>query len=137
MWVCPLCHRTFTRINQRHRCGTGQPEEVTQNRSAFVVELYQAIATFVNQLGPVETVARDRYVLFRSQRIFTDLSIMKDAVRVAIHLGRQVQDPVFIKIVADAKQATHVAKIVSLDEFMIIQPFIKEAYLHSLTSSTV
>lgn len=87
----------------------------------------------VNELGKVEIVARDRYVLFRSTRIFTDLLIMKDVVRVAIHLGREVKNPEFIKVVDGGKKVTHVIKIGRPGELEEIKPLIKEAYEFSLT----
>lgn len=133
MWQCPKCEREFTRKNQRHSCGTGNRDDVVRDRPQSVVEVYRAIEKFVNELGKVETVARDRYVLFRSTRIFVDLSIMKDVVRVAIHIGRKVGNPLFIKIVDDGKQVTHVAKIGSLGELRQIEPLIKEAYEFSLS----
>ncbi|MFD1215733.1 DUF5655 domain-containing protein [Microbulbifer celer] len=133
MWRCPKCDREFTRKNQRHACGTGNREDVIRGRPESVVEVYGAIEKLVNQLGKVETVARDRYVLFRSSRIFVDLSVMKDAVRVAIHLGREINSPIFIKIVDDGKQVTHVAKVGTLNELRKIEPLIKEAYEFSLS----
>lgn len=132
MWQCPKCAREFSRKNQRHACSTGNSADVLQGRPLAVVEVYRAIESFMNNLGILETVARDRYVLFRSRRIFVDLSIMRDAVRVAIHLGRRVDNPLFIKIVADNKQVTHVAKIASLAELKHIKPLITEAWQFSL-----
>lgn len=133
MWQCPKCDREFTRTNQRHSCGTGNREDVIRDRPQSVVDVYRAIEKFVNEVGKVETVARDRYVLFRSKKIFTDLSIMKDVIRVAIHIGRTVEKPIFIKIVDDGKQVTHVAKIDSVKELEEIKPLIKEAYEFSLS----
>jgi len=133
MWQCPTCNREFTRKNQRHVCGTGNREDVIRNRPQSVVEVYQAIEKFITNLGKVEIVARDRYVLFRSTRIFTDLSIMKDVVRVAIHVGRKVENSIFIKVVDDGKQVTHIAKIGSLKELKEIEPLMKEAYEFSVS----
>lgn len=132
MWQCPNCQREFSRKNQRHACGTGNSTDVLRNRPPAVAEVYHAIESFINNLGRVETVARDRYVLFRSRRIFVDLSIMRDAVRVAIHLGRRVDNPAFIKIVDDGKQVTHVVKITSLAELKNIEPLLTEAWQFSL-----
>ena len=84
MWKCSQCAREFTRKNQRHACGTGNSADVLRDRPQAVIEVYRAIENFINNLAKVETVARDRYVLFRSRRIFVDLSIMQDAVRMAI-----------------------------------------------------
>lgn len=133
MWKCSKCHREFTRKNQRHVCGTGNREDVIRNRPKSVVDVYDAIERIVNQLENVEIVARDRYVLFRSTRIFTDLSIMKDVVRVAIHIGRKVENPIFIKVVDDGKRVTHVAKISHLSELKEIELLIKEAYDFSVS----
>ncbi|WP_445768633.1 DUF5655 domain-containing protein [Rheinheimera sp.] len=123
-WQCPNCQREFSRKNQRHACSTGNSADVLQGRPLAVVEVYRAIESFMNNLGTLETVARDRYVPFRSRRIFVDLSIMRDAVRVAIHLGRRVDNPAFIKIVDGGKQVTHVVNIASLAELKNTEPLL-------------
>lgn len=133
MWKCPECNREFTRKNQRHACGTGDRTYVLRNRPESLVKIYEEIENFVTTLGTVEVVARDRYVLFRSTRIFTDLSIMKDAIRVAIHIRRKVENPIFIKVVSTDKSATHVAKIRDLKEVKLLKPFIKDAYEFSVS----
>jgi Domain of unknown function (DUF5655) len=74
-----------------HACGTGDRADVLRNRPPEVVELYAALETFAKSLGPVEFVTRERYVLLRSNRIFADLIIMSDALRIAIHLSRKVE----------------------------------------------
>lgn len=131
-WTCPKCDRSFTQVNQRHACGTSDGGDVLRNRPEFIVRTYAAIEAFVKSLGEIEIVSRDRYVLFRSVRIFTDLNIMADAVRVAIHLERRVEDPRFIKVVADRKKVTHVAKLQSESDVDAIKAYIKEAYDVSL-----
>src|SRR5688572_15138958 len=111
-WQCSKCKRRFTRKNQRHACGTGDRHEVLRNRPPELVALYGALEKFAKSLGPVEFVARDRYVLLRSQRIFADLVVMSGALRVAIHLSRQVKnDELFVKVVSDRRHVTHVAKV--------------------------
>src|SRR5947207_1509275 len=65
MWSCPKCKRGFTRKNQRHACGTGNRLEVLRGRPDSLVALYSSLESFAKTLGPVELVARDRYVLFR------------------------------------------------------------------------
>lgn len=90
-WTCPQYSTSFTRKNQRHACGTGDRNEVFRDRPDSVVALHGSVESFVKSLGSVETVARERYVLFRSVRIFADLVIMADAVRIAVHLGRRVE----------------------------------------------
>ena len=96
------------------------------------VRLYGAIEAFARSLGPIELVTRERYVLLRSVRIFTDLVIMADAVRIAIHLRRRVHDAIFFKIVADAKGVTHVAKLRTDEDWAAVQAYVKEAYEASL-----
>ena len=87
----------------------------------------------MKSLGSVEFVTRERYVLLRSNRIFADLVIMSDAVRLAIHLSRKVTNPLFIEVGSDRKHVTHVAKLHSVDEFETMKPFLREAYEYSIS----
>jgi hypothetical protein len=132
MWSCPKCRRQFTRANQRHACGTGDRREVIRNRPPAIVELYASIESFAKSLGPIELVARDRYVLLRSVRVFADLVIMAEAVRLAVHLGRKVDAPIFFKVVADRRFVTHVAKLKAEKDFEQLKPFLREAYGFSM-----
>ncbi|HVW29233.1 MAG TPA: DUF5655 domain-containing protein [Polyangiaceae bacterium] len=132
LWTCPKCSRSFTQVNQRHACGTTDGSDILRNRPESVVRTYAAIEAFVKLLGEIEIVARDRYVLFRSVRIFADLNIMADAVRTAIHLERKVEDPRFIKVVEDRKKVTHVVKLRSESDVDAIKAYLKEAYEVSL-----
>ena len=99
-----------------------------RGRSDDVVRLYGAVEAFSKSLGPIELVTRDRYVLLRTVRIFADLVIMTDAVRVAIHLGRRVDDPLFFKVVSDKKKVTHVAKLQTIRDVESVKPYLREAY---------
>lgn len=132
MWTCPECGRTFTRANQRHRCGTGERSVVLRDRPAYLVELYEHVEAFVKSLGPVECVTRERYILFRSRRVFADAVVMTDALRLAIHLARRVEHSAFIKVVTEGKQVTVVVKLRQLNEFEAMKPFLREAYEHAL-----
>lgn len=132
MWTCPRCKRMFTRSNQRHVCGVGTMAEVFRDRPEEVVALYGALQDFVNSLGPVEFVARERYVLLRSRRVFADMGIMTDAIRLAIHLDRTVGHDLFFKIAADQKSVTHVAKLRLQQDIEEMKPFLREAYELSL-----
>src|SRR5918995_290217 len=110
-WSCPECDRVFTQASQRHACGTGSREEVLRNRPAALVHIYQLIEANAKALGPIEIVTRQRYALFRSVRIFADLTMMTSCVRLVVHLRRRVADPAFVKIVTGEKMAvSHVAK---------------------------
>src|ERR1039457_4076817 len=111
LWYCPKCKRGFTRKNQRHACGTGNRWEALRGRPDSLVTLYSSLESFARAPGPVEVIARNRYVLFRSCRIFADLIVMTDALRVAVHLGRRVENPIFFKIGADRKRVSHVAML--------------------------
>jgi hypothetical protein len=132
VWSCRQCGRSFTQENQRHACGTGDRSEILRNRPDAVVRAYAAVERFAESLGPIEIVARERYALFRSVRIFADLVIMTDALRVAVHLPRRSDDPIFFKVVRGNKKVTHVAKVRSVKDVGPIQPYLKEAYDFSL-----
>ncbi len=126
-WTCPKCKRRFTRPNQRHACGTGDVD-VLRGRPPQLAATYRALEDIVKSLGEVETVARDRYVLFRSTKIFADVVIMAGAVRLAIHLGRRVSDVRFIKIVADRRHTTHVVMLEHPEQVETLRVLLKEAY---------
>ena len=132
-WLCPACGRRFTRPNQRHACGTGERAEVLRDRPPELADLYGLLEAFVKTLGPVELVTRERYVLLRSRRIFADLNIMKDALRLAIHLPGEVKHKLFFKVGADRKQVTHVAKLRTPAELEAMKPFLRKAYDFSVS----
>ena len=81
----------------------------------------------------MEIVARERYMLLRTTRIFADLVIMTDAIRLAVHLGRKVNSSVFFKIGDGGRHVTHVTRLASEADLRTVLPFLKEAYEHSLT----
>ena len=100
MWTCRRCGRRFRQKNQRHACGTGGAD-VVRGRPAQLVALYGSLEAFARSLGEIEIVARERYVLLRTTRIFTDLTVMTDCLRVVVHLDRLAKDPLFEKTAAD------------------------------------
>ncbi len=132
-WACPKCNRRFTRKNQRHAYGTGDRAEVVRNRPPEVVKLYATLEKFAKSLGPVEFVARERYVLLRSKRIFADAVIMSEALRLAIHLPRTAEHKLFIEVGSDRRHVTHVAKLRAMEELESMKPFLREAYEHSIS----
>jgi len=122
----------FARKGQRHACGTGDRAQVLRNRPASVVATYKAVEAIARSFGRIEIVARERYVLFRTVRIFADVVIMSDAVRIAIHLKREVTAPMFIKVVHDQKGVTHVAKLMDPAAVARVEQYLKEAYEYSV-----
>ena len=54
--------------------------------------------------------------------------VMRGALRLAIHLPRQVAHPLFIKVGRDRNHVTHVAKIHRQEEFETLKPFLREAF---------
>ncbi len=76
----------------------------------------------------MEVVTGDRYALFRTTRIFADLTVMRDALRVVIHLGRTVRKPFFIKVGQSNKRVSHVALVRSASELRAVTPFLREAF---------
>lgn len=127
-WKCPRCSRTFRRANQRHACGTGDDATLLANRPPELAELYRKLEAAVRSYGGVEIVARDRYALFRTTRIFADLTVMRDALRVVIHLARRVKKPCFVKVGASGKRVSHVALVRTGDDLRTILPFLREAF---------
>src|SRR5574341_590692 len=127
-WACPRCDRTFRQANQRHACGVGSAATLLKGRPPALAGLYRKLAATLRGFGAVEVVARNRYALFRTTRIFTDLTVMRDALRVVIHLGREVSAPYFIKVARGDKRVSHVTKIRTSAELRVITPLLREAY---------
>ena len=74
----------------------------------------------VKGFGKVEVVTRDRYALFRTTRIFADLTVMREALRVVVHLGRRVSKPYFIKIGPGGKRVSHVVLVRTAEELRTV-----------------
>ena len=127
-WVCPRCDRTVRRVNQRHACGVGNAATLLKDRPAALAALYRKLETTVQGFGDVEVVTRDRYALFRTTRIFVDLTVMRDALRVVIHLGRKVSAPYFIKIGPSGNRVSHVVLVRTPEDLRSIVPFLREAF---------
>jgi hypothetical protein len=73
-------------------------------------------------------VTRDRYALFRTTRIFADLTVMRDALRVVIPLGRKAVAPRFIKTGQGGKRVSHVGLVRTDGDLRTILPFLREAF---------
>ena len=127
-WTCPRCDRTFRQVNQRHACGVGSAASLLKGRSPELTDLYRQLETTVRSFGQVEVVTRDRYALFRTTRIFADLTVMRDALRVVVHLARRVSKPYFIKIGPSGKRVSHVALVRTAQDLRTVLPFLREAF---------
>lgn len=113
-------------------CGTGDRTEVLKGRPQEIVALYLALEALVQTFGEVEIVARDRYALFRTRRIFSDLTVMRDALRLAIHLPSRQEAPHYFKVVADGKKITHVTHLRTAQDLEAVQQHLRDAYDFSL-----
>jgi len=127
-WVCPRCDRTFRQANQRHACGLGNSATLVKGRPAELSSLYLKLEASVKGFGHVEVVARDRYALFRTTRIFADLTVTRDALRVVVHLGRKVNAPYFTKVGPSGGRVSHVAFVRTAEDLRTILPFVREAF---------
>ncbi len=134
-WTCPQCRRIFRQVNQQHACGVGSPSTLLKNRPAALVDLYRTLETTVKHFGNVEVVTHDRYALFRTTRIFADLTVMRDALRVVIHLNRTASAPYFIKVGYYNTRISHVALVRTGEDLCAITPFLREAFDLAATES--
>ena len=99
-----------------------------KGRPKSLTDLYRTLETTVRGFGNVEVVTRDRYALFRTTRIFADLTVMQDALRVVVHISRKVDAPYFIKVARGDKRVSHVALVRTAEELRTIMPFLREAF---------
>jgi len=115
-------------VNQRHACGVGSAATLLKNRPPELTDLYRKLETTVKNFGEVEVVTRDRYALFRTTRIFADLTVTRDALRVVVHLGRKVSAPYFIKVGPSGNRVSHVALVRTASDLRTVMPFFREAF---------
>jgi predicted transport protein len=115
-------------VNQRHACGVGSAADLLKGRSPVLTDLYRKLETAVRSFGEVEVVTRNRYALFRTTRIFADLTVTRDALRVVVHLGRKVSAPYFIKTGPTGNRVSHVVLVRTAEDLRTIMPFLREAF---------
>ena len=106
----------------------GGPATLLKDRPPELAGLYRKLEATIDGFGVVEVVTRNRYALFRTTRIFTDLTVTRDALRVVIHLGRKVSEPCFVKIGERDKRVSHVAFVRTDEDLRTIKPFLLEAF---------
>jgi hypothetical protein len=99
-----------------------------KSRPPALTDLYRKLETTVRGFGDVEVVTRNRYALFRTTRIFADLTVMGDALRVVIHLGRKAEASSFIKIGQGDNHVSHVTVVRTPEDLRTIIPFLREAF---------
>ena len=136
LWKCPRCGRTFRRPKQAHGCGTGNRAEMLRGKSPGLVKLYRSMEKTLKANREVEIVMRGRYALFRTTRIFADLVFMKDALRLAILLSREVDDPIFFKKGRmSSKRFAVVTLIRDTSQLRAAMPYLKEALQTALAEN--
>ena len=132
-WSCPNCARIFNRANVRHSCGTGDRAAMLANKPANLVALYEELERTARAYGDIEIVAKERYALFRTTRIFADVVFMKDSLRLALQLDRVVEHPLFFKTAQDPRgRVQQVAKLHDLAELRAIEPYLRQAHRGSI-----
>jgi predicted transport protein len=136
LFSCKRCGRKFRRASQRHSCGVGSRAALLRGKPDFLVKLYEAVERTLKPLEGVEIVARDRYALFRTTRIFADLVFQRDALRLAVHLDREVRIPLFFKVGGDGRRVGHVALLREVSDVRAVTPYLKEAYRSARSEET-
>jgi hypothetical protein len=106
----------------------GSAATLLKGRPPVLTDLYRKLEATVRSFGEVEVVTRDRYALFRTTRIFADLTVTRDALRVVIHLGRKVNKPYFVKIGPSGSRVSHVVFVRTAGDFRTVIPFLREAF---------
>ncbi|MBI4466271.1 MAG: hypothetical protein HY656_02435 [Acidobacteria bacterium] len=111
----------------------GSRRALLEGKPESLVKLYVAMEKSLKAWGGVEIGARGRYALFRTTRVFADLVFMKEALRLALLLDREVKAPLFFKVLRmSAHRVAHVAKLRNRAELRAVIPYLKEAYRFAL-----
>jgi hypothetical protein len=106
----------------------GDSERLLTDRPASLARAYALLERAVRGYGGIEIVTRDRYALFRTTRIFADLTVTRDAMRVVIHLDREVTSRVFVQSGRNGKRVSHVAFVRTATQVRAILPYLRDAY---------
>jgi predicted transport protein len=106
----------------------GSAATLLKDRPPALADLYRKLETTIKGFGSVEVVTRNRYALFRTTRIFADLTVTRDALRVVVHLSRKASAPYFIKIGQTNNRVSHVALVRTAEDLKTIMPFLREAF---------
>lgn len=131
-WSCPVCARIFNRANVKHSCGTGDRAAMLAKKPAHLVALYEELERIARTCGDIEIVAKDRYALLRTTRIFADVVFMKDALRLALQLDKVIEHPLFFKTVQDARgRVQQVARLHDVAELQAIEPYLRQAHRYA------
>ncbi len=70
--------------------------------------------------------------MLRSRRIFGDVVITSNALRLAIRRSRGAEHELFIEVGSDRGRVTHVAMLCTVEELESMRPFLREAYEESI-----
>jgi ABC-type uncharacterized transport system ATPase subunit len=107
----------------------GSRKGLLKGKPESLVKLYLELEKKMKSFGRVEIVARGRYALFRTTRIFADLVFMRDALRLAVLLNREVKDSLFFKTGRmSTHRIAHVAKLRNDADVRAVLPYLKEAH---------
>ncbi len=133
--ACPQCGRVFNRARTRHACGTGDRDAMLAGKPPLLVALYERLERQARGFGAIEVVAKPRYALLRTTRIFADVVFMKDALRLALQLDRRFDGRLFFKTVEDERgRVQQVAKLHDDEELERMWRYLQHAYRCSLRS---
>ena len=98
-WTCPLCGRSFGRVNQSHSCmPTGTLDESFAGRPDWYRDAFTRIDAHLEGLGPLVVEPVKVGVFFKRLRSFAELRPMKSALRVEFLLSRPVESPRFSQV---------------------------------------
>lgn len=133
LWTCARCGRKFRQTNQAHSCGTGSRAALLAGRAPALVALYRRLEQVVGGLKGVEIVHKERYALFRTTRVFADVVIMREALRLAVVLDRREADPRFVKVASmKPGRVGHVMMLRSAQDVRGAARWVRQAHRLSL-----
>jgi hypothetical protein len=92
-WTCPTCKRQFGRANQSHGCAPALSEdEYFTSAKPLERPIFAAVYAELMDLDPLVIDFVDVGIFFKRVRTFAELRPMRDRVRLAVLLSREVTD---------------------------------------------
>jgi hypothetical protein len=129
LWTCPTCGRSFRRREQAHGCGRGTKAALLRGKSPALTKLFGAIEHDLSKWGRQDTLYRPRYALLRTTRGYADLVFMRDGLRLALYLDREVGATCFFKVgQTSSTRVIHVAILRTDSDWRKVRPYLRQAY---------
>ena len=99
LWTCPKCKQKFVTKNLWHSCTQFTVDEFFKGKNSELKKLYYKLVKFVKKCGPIYININKTRISFQGKMRFCGVSrVLKDGLKIAFLLNRELNDPRIEKI---------------------------------------